>query len=303
MPCFSPISAHQLKDELGRPGAIIFKPPRSGQRVGRDLDLPCGQCVGCRLERSRQWAVRCVHEAQLHESNVFVTLTYSDEHLPPTGGLVYRDFQLFMKRLRKTQPGARFYMCGEYGEQFKRPHYHACLFGVDFLDKTPYGKSPSGEQLYRSATLEALWPLGFSSIGTVTFESAAYVARYVMKKVTGPLAQAAYTRIDGDTGELHQVSPEFTRMSLKPGIGADWLKKYQTDVYPGDAVIINGGHAKPPRYYDRKLGETNPDTLQSIQALRQRRAISQSEDNTAVRLETKRQVTLARLAFKKRNLE
>jgi len=267
------------------------------------MDLPCGQCVGCRLERSRQWAVRCMHEAQLHESNLFLTLTYSDENLPPHGGLFYRDFQLFMKRLRKSQPSARFYMCGEYGDQFKRPHYHACLFGVDFLDKVPHGKSPSGELLYRSPTLEKLWPLGHSSIGSVTFESAAYVARYVMKKVTGSLAETAYKRVDPDTGEIHQVPPEFCRMSLKPGIGSKWLEKYQSDVYPADSVIVNGHHTRPPRYYDKQLKETNPQTFEHLTIGRYQRAISQSEDNTATRLETKKQVTLARLSLKKRNLE
>lgn len=321
VPCFSPLRAFQIgvRDEDGytRPEGISFHArggtvrkrrgknelSRKAPNILRELDLPCGQCVGCRLERSRQWAVRCMHESQLHESSLFVTLTYDDKHLPPDGGLRYRDFQLFMKKLRKTQPRARFYMCGEYGDQFKRPHYHACLFGVDFLDKVPDRKSPSGELLYRSPTLEKLWTLGYSNFGAVTFESAAYVARYVMKKMTGPLQENTYKRVDADTGEIHQVSPEFCRMSLKPGIGAKWLEKYQTDVYPADQVIINGTHAKPPRYYDKKLEATNPQIFEALTVGRAARALASSDDNTRVRLQTREQVTLARLKFKKRNLE
>ena len=123
-----------------------------------------------------------MHEAQSHLHNSFLTLTYSDQHLPENGGLRFRDYQFFMKRLRKLFPRARFYMCGEYVDQTKRPHYHAALFGPHFPDLIPLYKTGSGSMIYSSETLSKLWPLGHASLGELTRDSAAYIARYVMKK-------------------------------------------------------------------------------------------------------------------------
>ena len=180
MACFHPLSAYKLG------GQIHFGTPTSS--LCAPLKLPCGQCIGCRLERSRQWATRIMFESQLHEKNSFITLTYSNEHLPFPPSLDHRHFQLFMKRFRKEFK-LRYYMCGEYGDKFFRPHFHACLFGVDFKeDRVLVKRSPSGHDLYRSPTLERFWTFGQSAIGDLTFESAAYVARYVTKKITGDLA-------------------------------------------------------------------------------------------------------------------
>lgn len=294
MACFSPLTAWQLDS-----GEIVFA---ERGKIRRQLDLPCGQCIGCRLERSRQWAMRCMHEAQLHDENSFVTLTYDDKHL--VSSLDYRDFQLFMKRLRKKVSKARFYMCGEYGEKYRRPHFHACLFGVGFSDRIEWSKSGSGELLYRSATLEALWPHGFSSIGSVTFDSAAYVARYVMKKVTGQLASAHYSSLDFHTGELLSLKPEFTRMSLKPGIGAEWFKRYKSDVYNFDSVVVNGQLVKPPRYYDKLLSVSDPDTFEALELSRYLKITPEVvADSSAARLAVREQVARSRLSFKSRSLE
>ena len=182
--------------------------------------------------------MRCVHEAKFHDVSCFVTLTYDDEHLPVGGTLVYRHFQLFMKRLRKSFPKARFFMCGEYGDNTSRPHYHAVLFGVDFRDRVPHARSGSGEVVYASALLSRLWQLGFASVGDFTFESAAYVARYVLKKVTGDLAAEHYRSVDLATGEIVDRVPEFCHMSLKPGIGARWFEQYyDSDVRVRDSII------------------------------------------------------------------
>lgn len=272
----------------------------------RHLQLPCGQCVGCRLERSRQWAMRCMHESQMHDENSFVTLTYSDEHA--TSELKYLDFQLFMKRLRKrfANKRIRFYMCGEYGEKFSRPHFHACLFGVGFYeDRELWRELPSGSRLYRSKALEELWPFGFSSIGDVTFESAAYVARYVMKKVTGRGAAEHYEYVD-ELGEIKQRTPEFTRMSLKPGIGAEWIKKYKSDVYHGDGsaeVLVDGMSVKPPRYYDLYLEQLDGVEIDVVKFGRYEKSLSRREDQSPDRLSAREQVAEARLKFKKRSLE
>ena len=138
-------------------GSVKFV-SRNKAGVEGTLELPCGQCIGCRLERSRQWAMRCLHEASLHDFNAFITLTYSDSNLPPGGSLHYTDFQLFMKRLRKRAGmPVRFYCGGEYGESGTvRPHFHACLFGYDFPDKVFYKKTGSGERIYTSKLLESV---------------------------------------------------------------------------------------------------------------------------------------------------
>lgn len=294
MACFSPLRAFQTEG-----GEIVFV---ERGRIKRPLVLPCGQCIGCRLERSRQWAMRCMHEASLHDENSFVTLTYSDEHVPDDYSLDYGDFQKFMKRLRKVFGKARFYMCGEYGEQFYRPHFHACLFGVGFPDRVVHSTSGSGHDVFTSRTLERLWPFGFSSIGEVTFESAAYVARYVMKKVTGQAAEDHYMRVVEETGQLVSVVPEFTHMSLKPGIGRGFYDKFRSDMYPRDYVVVNGQKVRPPKYYDR-LEREDDQRAADMELLRYMKSFEYDADCAPHRLEAREKVTRARLAFKRRSLE
>lgn len=267
-----------------------------------NLQLPCGQCVGCRLERSRQWAVRVMHEASLHQDNCFVTLTYDDEHCPPDGGLHHRHFQLFLKRLRKhfSDRNIRYYMCGEYGGNFGRPHFHAILFNCNFADYSLWRKSTSGASLYRSATLERLWPYGYSSIGAVTFESAAYTARYIMKKQTGFGSASKYETLDESTGEIFSRRPEYNRMSLKPGIGADWFKKYSSDVFPHDRVVRDGVESKPPRYYDKLFKAVDPDAFNLIKDKRFLDMSDAYKDNTPQRLVAKEIVASAKLSKLKR---
>ena len=151
MPCYSPVKGWlaRVKNASGKRSVVFsFRDGLSD----RPCSVPCGRCIGCRLERSRMWAVRCVHEAQLHSRNCFITLTFDDAHLDKSGSLVKRDFVLFMKRLRKRFGRVRFFHCGEYGSQLSRPHHHACLFGFDFDDRVFY-KEKSGVRLYRSKAL------------------------------------------------------------------------------------------------------------------------------------------------------
>ena len=296
MPCFKPLKAYYDS------GQVVFAEPRFGDYS--EMSLPCGQCVGCRLERSRQWAIRCMHEAQLYKRNCFITLTYDEDHLPIDRSLDYRHFQLFMKKLRKHYSGydavdvdgvltypIRFYMAGEYGENFGRPHFHACLFNFDFPDKVFYKKTGSGSAIYNSKILDKIWGQGFTSIGDVTFQSAAYVARYIMKKVNGDSAKSHY--IDSETGVC--IKPEFNKMSLKPGIGFNWYDKYKTDVYPHDYVVVNGKKVKPPKYYDRKFQEEFPVEYDMIAFEREVDAGLRYLDNTPARLAVKEQVTNAKL--------
>lgn len=272
MPCYFPIFCARSKTERyeksQKPLIRFNYYPSENHLLYERFQLPCGRCIGCRLERSRQWAVRCIHEASLHDENCFVTLTYSDEHNPLT--LVKSHYQKFIRDLRlsfnehQASPDVgqakrvRYYMCGEYGGKFGRPHYHLLLFGYCFSDLL-YFKSDNGFKLYTSAFLDSLWPFGFALVGEVTFESAAYVARYCLKKVSGEHAQDYY---DG-------LLPEFSSMSLKPGIGADWFDRYKDEVYSDDLIVVRGGKkCKPPRFYDKRMELLRPDVIAKIKEVR-----------------------------------
>lgn len=245
---------------------------------GESFPLPCGQCVGCRLERSRQWAMRCLHEASLYERNCFVTLTIRDSVLAEYECKVCGDgaslcvcqFQRFMKRLRKRFPrvpgetGIRFFHCGEYGEKEGRPHYHAAIFNFDFADRVFHRQSSSGFPLYRSRILDEVWGLGFSWIGDVSFESAAYVARYIMKKVNGKEAEAHYGG----------RKPEYVTMSRRPGVGAGWFKKFKADVFPSDGVVVRGREMRPPRFYDGLFEVDNAEEFAIIKRKRIQAALA-----------------------------
>lgn len=304
MPCYHPLHAYKGKSNDASKIKIVFRRPDSWK--GERLDLPCGQCVGCRLERSRQWAVRCMHEASLYPENSFLTLTYSDKNLPPYSSLVKSDFQYFMKRLRKslTPKRVRYYHCGEYGDLLSRPHYHALLFNHDFQDKKLFS-SKNSNPVYTSSELSSLWPQGFSVIGAVTFESAAYVARYVMKKITGKYASDHY----GDR------IPEYTTMSRRPGIGKGWYDKFKSDVYPHDRVVVRGVKTRPPRFYDTQLLKEDPSTMALLKLEREKNGqhfvtdilsdgtIVRVSDTCGSRLMVKEVVKKAQLLNLKRPLE
>lgn len=233
----------------------------------------------------------------------FLTLTYSDENNPYS--LRYRDYQAFMQRVRRKFGKARFFMCGEYGEDTFRPHYHAILFGIYFADRVLHQRGNSGFGLYSSRTLSELWPLGHALIGDLTFESAAYVGRYCVKKVTGGLAKEHYTRLVPSTGELIECQPEFCQMSRRPGIGFEWFKKYRTDVFNGerDGIVSYGGHeSKAPRYYDKLLEKQFPALHEQVKQDRIINAAEFAADSTPERLAVREEVATARLRLKSRNL-
>ena len=235
--------------------------------------------------------MRCVHEAQLHEDNSFITLTYNNDNLPPGGSLDKKAFPLFMKRLRKRLSPRKimYFSCGEYGADFGRPHYHACIFGYDFPDKKLW-LIKNNVRLFRSAELESLWKLGHSSVGDVTFESAAYVARYIVKKWLGPGAEEHYQNIDYETGEITMMTPEYTTMSLKPAIGKKWFEQYTGDVYPSDEVILRGKKLKPPKYYNGLYELTNPTEMEEIKKQRVSAMRKQKANNTPERLQVRETV-------------
>lgn len=304
MPCFSPINGFRAKKINPNTGkrSIVFNMKKGYSDM--PVKVPCGQCIGCRLERSRQWAIRCSHEASLHKNNCFITLTYSDEFLPRDKSLNVKHFQDFMKRLRKEYgPGIRFYHCGEYGEKYQRPHYHACLFNFDFPDKQVW-KRVRNSTYYTSESLQNLWGFGYCTIGEVTFESAAYVARYILKKQTGKTAYLKYTELDYDTGEiLNEIKPEYTTMSRKPGIAKHWFEQYHSDVYPDDFIVLRGKKLKPPKYYDAQFEILSPKELSIVKLRRKLNGEKHADNNTIDRLNDRRIIQELKLKQLKRGYE
>lgn len=299
------------------------------------MEVACSQCLGCRLDHSRMWAVRIMHEAGLHEfdrGNCFVTLTYRDRwqctdaqladglHIPDDWSLVKKHHQDFMKRLRyKLGGNIRFFHVGEYGSRCRhghhvdacycanvgRPHYHTILFNCSFDDRELVSER-DGIKLYTSKQLEDIWSYGLVSLGEVTLESAAYVARYCLKKVNGDLAYYHYQAISDD-GEISQLLPEYTTMSRGGrngrGIAYDWFKKYSEDCFPSDEVPVPGKGVlkKVPRYYEQLFGEENESDLEEVKAARQIFRAENAEEYTPERLMAKYKVKKAQVDLLKRD--
>lgn len=269
-----------------------------------EMTIACGQCAGCRLDRARAWAIRCMHESQLHRSNCFLTLTYNDDNLPEGNTLNPEDMVLFLKRLRKkiSPTKIRYFQCGEYGETCKncgkseiycrcgnwlpglgRPHHHMLLFGYDFSDKLLHrtGANP----LYSSATLDKLWGKGFCSIGALTFDSACYTARYILKKITGDSAEDHYGG----------RKPEYITMSRNPGLGKGWLDLFESDIYNHDKCVVSSDFiARPPKYYDTIYQSLHPDSFRDIKDRRKTKAILVNQSTTDEDRENRRLVRAAK---------
>ena len=289
MSCYHPIKGFRT------PSGVVFSELRRHDVLG-DIEVPCGQCIGCRMRRASDWTLRVMHEASLWPQNCFVTLTYGRDQMPPDGSLEHRDFQLFMKRLRKAhgQP-VRFYMCGEYGPLNFRPHYHACLFNVNFLsDRVPAGKSGSGAVFFDSPSLAKLWLHGRVSVQDLTRETAGYCARYIMKKRLGILTEADMAAYVTDDGVIRR--PEYAAMSLKPGIGAEWYKKFgASDVHRHDFAVADGSRLPVPRYYDKLMKRTGNVKFDELEFAREVRARKSAADQTDERRAVREQVHLARV--------
>lgn len=259
-------------------------PIGSREVVYDSIPIPCGRCYGCRLDYSKQWADRCIMELEEHESAYFLTLTYDDAHLPwppllidmcegkvteytwldedtgewgsaPT--LRKRDVQLFHKRLRKmTGQKIRYFVAGEYGDHTHRPHYHAIEFGLKIDDLVPY-KYENGYWLYRSKTIDDIWQNGAVIIGKCTWETCAYTARYVMKKVNG---------FERSYFDERNIEPEFVLMSRRPGLGRTFYEKHGKELYKFRSVPLSTENGScmvraSNRYFDRLMDVDDPDFL------------------------------------------
>ena len=237
MACNKSVKAYYSKtvNEGSGKRSLVFN--RRDRYLGNDsryagsLEIPCGKCLGCKTDQSLMWSIRAYHESTLHEQNCFVTLTYDEEHLPKDGKINKRDLQLFFKRLRKQIDSRlfptkiRYIACGEYGAMTRRPHYHAIIFGLDFLE----GAESINSELYTNSKLVDAWQNGHVSIAPVNMASICYVCGYVNKKIDDP-----------DT---------FSLMSRRPGIGHDWLDRYAHDVATIGVVTIEGKAYQVPKRY------------------------------------------------------
>lgn len=300
MTCFHPIKAFivgetdngkKLHKFVNKNEQLIEQITLNG-KIYTEYDLlPCGRCIGCLVERSRQWATRMMLELMYHERACFITLTYDDEHLNvreyvnqdgelcKSFTLWKPDFQKFMKRLRRhyEPKEIRFFACGEYGGKTGRPHYHAILFGIDFSeDRYIWRASKDGYYSYRSPTLEKIWPFGISQIDDVTWNSCAYVSRYCTKKKYG--RQNIYY-------QTFNIEPEFNLMSRRPGIGHQYFVDHGDEVYINQEIFLrnNKGAMKvrPPAYFDRLYDIEYPDEMEAIRKARKEMA----ENAMALKLE------------------
>lgn len=298
MTCYYPNNAHVSGTRETGTKIIRFGLPKKATQ--EPLLLPCGQCIGCRLDRSQMWAVRAMHEAQQHENNCFVTLTYNDENLPHDGSLIPHHPIQFIKRLRRQLGPVRYLLCGEYGPSVgQRPHYHALLFGQDFHDRYLFNEN-EGILTYTSELLDSIWGKGFATVADLTIETAAYVARYTLEKINASQLSedkyhAHYQKVCQTTGEIRQIHPEFGRMSLKPGIAKDWFDQYHSDVFPHDTTIYKGKNVKTPRYYENLLRSRDPATFEEIKAERRRRAHVHADNNTPARLRVREKIMQRKL--------
>lgn len=276
MACYHPLGAWMHPQTNGRFRLSFLKGYKAGDEQqlipptdsdGKPLQftcIPCGKCIGCRLDYASAWADRLAVEALdfPSEQRWFVTLTYSDGHLPPAGSagihtLFPRDCTLFIKRLRSAFPSEsiRYFLSGEYGGKFARPHYHLILFGHSFDDLKYHGKNDQGDPYFISRKLDSLWGLGNCVIAEFSWNTASYVARYVIKKVKGPHAAEHYKSLG--------VVPEFCRSSRRPGIGFNRFDG-SSDSYQ----LPGGRRARLPKSFIEKLKVSDPEAAEFIIAVR-----------------------------------
>lgn len=301
--CLNPLKGFRLPDGsvkvVSRETKVVYKSSTGSwlaspalDAVGREtirdsIQIPCGHCIDCRLTQSRQWATRMMLEAEYHMYNYFVTLTYDPRHIPKSSFLDYdtgqvlpsytlrkTDLQKFFKRLRRRceyhdRPLIRYYAAGEYGDETHRPHYHAIIFGLYLDDLVPLKKSRLGYQYFRSAFLESLWPFGMVTVGVVSWQDCAYVARYCTKKLGGDY-KAFY--------DTFGLEPEFAIMSRNPGIGYQYFEDHADEIYKMDEIFLRltdgGKKVKPPHYYDTLYKQIDEAQLEVCKERRQRYAES-----------------------------
>lgn len=200
-----------------------------------------------------------------------MTLTYATEHLPFNYGLDRPAFTAFIKALKRKVGKLPHLACGEYGGEdgLDRPHYHLVLFGYAFERDRYYFTKRDGHPVYRSPTLEKLWPYGHSEIGDLRPGGAGYVARYVFKKFKGTEERVRdhYAKADPLTGEVLERTPPFRSTSRDPAPGRSFVDNYSNDLARGPARV-EGLPRAIPRYYLRRLRQTDPELALQLKSHR-----------------------------------
>lgn len=306
MPCARPMVRFRV---VGSDKFVAH--PRLGDAVVERQEWRCGRCFSCVRSHGDDWSTRLEKEQMLWPRNCVVTLTYDQEHLPLGGNLVKHDLSGFVMRLRNyarrecdQAEGVRFYGIGEFGSRTRRPHYHVILFNFDFPDLVHWS-GKGARELCTSEALTRIWGKGVNcKVGRVGADSISYVSRYLDDKRKG--GAAAEFRSDAAAlaagEELPRFQLEFSLMSRNPGIGAGWLERFESDVYPGDHVVLRSGReARPPRFFDkryeRELREVGRlEEFEALKACRRADALERSADNTPARLAVKDEVLRLRQA-------
>ena len=287
MPCFRPLTGFRSRYVNPATGlrSITFSRSKALFPVEEQI-IPCGQCSYCRLKNSRDWGLRVALESTLYPQNSFITLTYNPQNLPKYALLDYDAPVLFMKRLRERfGSGIRSFGCAEYGEKFSRPHYHLCLLNFDFPDKkiignsnANFGKLKRENPLYNSENLQDLWPYGHTSIGTLTLESAQYVARYCTKKITGKDAPYHYEFVDERSGEIIERPPErLICASTRRGLGFPYYERFGSYIRAHDRINLNGLSYPVPKYFDSLTEKIDPDRFEEIKEKRRVSGLRQTD--------------------------
>ena len=241
MQCINP-----LKAGFDKAGNITFSSKASDKSL-ESFAFECRKCLPCRLNIAREKAIRSMHEAKMHPENIFLTLTYDEEHLK-SPRLNYDDFQKFMKRLRfkNSEKKITYIVTGEYGDKNKRPHWHALVFNYRPSDSKHLYTSERGDEVFSSKELGEIWGKGRCEYGSLTLDSANYVARYAAKKLTHG---------KDDEHDYHPIH----RISSRRGIGRTWIERYWKHTFRNGFIVLNGTKMRIPRYYTDWLKQHKPD--------------------------------------------
>lgn len=269
MACFQPVRAWRRVggyDPVTGKWPLTFRKSEGYKETA--MDVPCGKCEGCRMDHARSWAIRCMHEASMHAQNCCITLTYDQDHLPEHGELDKRGMQNWLKILRNHIGSFRYFGCGEYGSLGDRPHFHIILFGYDFPDKVCVTKH-GGSKHFDSNMLREIWHRGNIDVGECTYQSAAYIARYVFKKQVS-------------VSQNQHEQPEYAMMSLRPGIGASFVEKYKDDLLASFSCLYDGKEFAIPKFYESRFSEAD---LLALRRYRAKNLLLESPTRTKQRRE------------------
>ena len=252
--------------------------------------------MDCRIRKRNDWVIRLYGERLTHGDGCMLTLTYEDEHLPMYNGLSRKDFDLFIRRLRKqTNKPLRFFGVGEYGTEGTRdlnPHYHLIVAGWKPADSIPIAIDENRGIRSTSVILDELWGKGRTEVGELSQGSVKYVTGYVRDKLTGQLAHDKLTVHDWRTDQIVRLPDTFQTSSRRPGLGFNFFRKYWQDIYPKDYITIDGKKFAPPTYFDKLLEQFHPAVFDQV---KKQRIDKEHEEFSDSRLDAREIITQQRI--------